>query len=30
MREGFNANTLANHFHRLYAAVGIIQKFQHV
>lgn len=23
MREGFNANTLANHFHRLYAAVGI-------
>ena len=23
MREGFNANTLANHFHRLYAVVGI-------
>lgn len=23
MREGFDANTLANHFHRMYAAVGI-------
>ena len=23
MREGFNANTLANHFHRMYEAVGI-------
>jgi integrase/recombinase XerD len=23
MRDGFDANTLANHFHRMYAAVGI-------